>query len=471
VKFNGFLSLVAGLLPVAALSWTAEAQSQRLSAQEAGVPPMEVIALVGEATATTDEGEQRALSPQSELELGQRIETGEQGRVAIAVRRSAAVDETDADIVLLGSETAVVLTAQREARTAPPVVVTIEQGIVRAVNRHVSGRPAIAILTGDRLLQLDRADLFVTYEPETDDARYLVWAGEVHFELGERTIRIIEQRMRPIEQGKVRGAKRLTELRWQKAIESTKIPDVDVEQPEPQRTASGQDERARNLGNRRPTASGESPPKPRPAPGASATASQRPDDAGKGSAEELEYVRLTTSKGDIVLELNQTRAPITVENFLNYVEKGFYEGTIFHRVVRSSIHIIQGGGRTADLQRKETDPPIKNEWQNGLKHERGTIAMARTSQPDSATSQFYINVKANPMLDRPRGGAAYCVFGRVVDGMDVVEEIYNTDTTLRQRMRDVPIETILIEQAEQISREEALPEKPKTPKTAPGPSR
>ena len=142
--------------------------------------------------------------------------------------------------------------------------------------------------------------------------------------------------------------------------------------------------------------------------------------------EPIAYVLMTTSMGDILIELNGLKAPITVANFLSYADKGFYDGTIFHRII--SNFMIQGGGMTPDMTKKTTDPPIKNEWRNGLKNTRGTIAMARTSAPDSATAQFFINVNDNANLDVARGGAAYAVFGKVVAGMDVVEKIRTVDT-------------------------------------------
>jgi len=144
-------------------------------------------------------------------------------------------------------------------------------------------------------------------------------------------------------------------------------------------------------------------------------------------------VKLETSLGDIVLELNAEKAPITVHNFVRYVEDGFYDGTIFHRVIPTFM--IQGGGYTSDFEQKREGlrPPIRNEWENGLKNQRGTIAMARLAEPDSAVSQFYINVVDNDMLDKPRGGAAYCVFGRVVEGMDVVDKIKDVPTRVDPR--------------------------------------
>ncbi len=159
-------------------------------------------------------------------------------------------------------------------------------------------------------------------------------------------------------------------------------------------------------------------------------------------------VRLETNKGVIVLELEPEKAPITVENFLRYVREGFYDGTIFHRVIPNFM--IQGGGFTAAMEKKGTHPPIKNEAGNGLHNLRGTIAMARTSQVDSANSQFFINVVDNPYLDHrdnsPRG-YGYCVFGKVVEGMDVVDAIAKVKTGVAHGMRDVPVEPVIIKHA------------------------
>jgi len=160
-------------------------------------------------------------------------------------------------------------------------------------------------------------------------------------------------------------------------------------------------------------------------------------------------VKLETTEGNILLELDITRAPHSVLNFMNYVRSGFYDGTIFHRVI--SNFMIQGGGFTADLQRKETNSPIINEADNGLKNTRGTIAMARTNDPHSATAQFFINVVDSPFLDHknktPRGWG-YAVFGKVIKGMDVVDKIRNMPTGSRGPFRsDVPVQTVTIVKA------------------------
>lgn len=159
-------------------------------------------------------------------------------------------------------------------------------------------------------------------------------------------------------------------------------------------------------------------------------------------------VKLSTNFGDITLELNAEKAPITVANFLNYVEAGFYNGLIFHRVI--SNFMVQGGGFDANMKQKATSEPIKNEANNGLSNDCYTIAMARTSIPDSASSQFFINVADNGFLNHTAptsSGWGYCVFGKVVEGMDVVDKIKAVATTSRAGHQDVPADPVIINQA------------------------
>jgi peptidyl-prolyl cis-trans isomerase A (cyclophilin A) len=157
-------------------------------------------------------------------------------------------------------------------------------------------------------------------------------------------------------------------------------------------------------------------------------------------------VKLVTSLGDIVLELDRAKAPRTVDNFLQYVRDQHYDGTVFHRVIDGFM--IQGGGFTPDLREKPTRSPIALETSGGLKNERGTVAMARTSNPNSATAQFFINVKANPNLDAPRpDGHGYTVFGKVVDGMGVVDKIRAVSTGSRGGQQDVPLTPVTIQSA------------------------
>jgi len=153
-------------------------------------------------------------------------------------------------------------------------------------------------------------------------------------------------------------------------------------------------------------------------------------------------VIMSTSKGDIKIELFKDKAPISVENFLSYAGDGYYDGTIFHRVIPNFM--VQGGGFTPDFSQKPTKPPIKNEAENGLKNERGTLAMARTQVVDSATSQFFINLVDNSFLDNGVRDYGYAVFGKVIDGMDVVDQIAAVETGNNGMYGDVPKEEIVI---------------------------
>ena len=163
----------------------------------------------------------------------------------------------------------------------------------------------------------------------------------------------------------------------------------------------------------------------------------------------MKKVKLTTSMGPIVLELDDAKAPATVENFVKYVQAGHYNGTIFHRVIDGFM--IQGGGFTKDMQQKPTQSPIKNEASNGLKNENYTVAMARTGVRDSATSQFFINVKDNEFLDysgESPNGWGYAVFGKVVEGQDTVDKIRKVATGNTGMHQNVPKTPVVIEKAE-----------------------
>ena len=159
-------------------------------------------------------------------------------------------------------------------------------------------------------------------------------------------------------------------------------------------------------------------------------------------------VILETNYGPIEVELNEEKAPVTSKNFLSYVKKGFYDGTIFHRVIDGFM--IQGGGMTPEMKEKKTEAPIKNEAQNGLKNDKGPIAMARTSDPHSASSQFFINVNDNDFLNHTAptsSGWGYAVFGKVVKGMDVVNKIKTVKTTTKSGHSNVPVEPVIIKTA------------------------
>ena len=165
----------------------------------------------------------------------------------------------------------------------------------------------------------------------------------------------------------------------------------------------------------------------------------------QGGLSDNPQVIMETSKGTIVLEVFPDEAPETVKNFLRYVRWGHYDGTIFHRVIPDFM--IQGGGFTEDMKRKTTEMPVQNEANNGLKNDRGTVAMARTPDPHSATDQFFINTKGNSFLDHKNTtpqGWGYAVFGKVVKGMDVVDAISGVKTAKKGMMSDVPVEPVTI---------------------------
>ena len=159
-------------------------------------------------------------------------------------------------------------------------------------------------------------------------------------------------------------------------------------------------------------------------------------------------VLFSTNLGDIKIELYPDKAPVTVKNFLSYVDAGFYDGTIFHRVVPGFV--IQGGGFTAEMKPKDTEPPIKNEADNGLKNLKGTLSMARTSDVNSATSQFFINLADNAFLDHGTRDFGYAVFGKVVEGMDVVEKMAESPTGGRAGHQDVPLEPLVVDTASRV---------------------
>ncbi|MBW8000707.1 MAG: peptidyl-prolyl cis-trans isomerase [Planctomycetes bacterium] len=174
------------------------------------------------------------------------------------------------------------------------------------------------------------------------------------------------------------------------------------------------------------------------------------DKEQKEKTVETKKIKIETNMGDIVIELNEEKAPVTVANFIRYAEEGFFNGTIFHRVIKNFM--IQGGGFKEDMQKKRTHSAIINEASNGLKNDKGTIAMARTNNPNSATSQFFINHKDNDSLNYVEGrNPGYTVFGTVVEGMDVVNKIAAVKTTRKAGMGDVPVEPVVMKSVTVVS--------------------
>jgi peptidyl-prolyl cis-trans isomerase A (cyclophilin A) len=164
----------------------------------------------------------------------------------------------------------------------------------------------------------------------------------------------------------------------------------------------------------------------------------------------MSMIRFDTTLGEFTIELFEKDAPVTVANFWKYVDDGFFDGTIFHRIVPGFV--IQGGGFTEDMTQKRTHPPIKNEADNGLKNERGSLSMARTNDINSATSQFFVNLKDNDFLDHKRGNFGYAVFGRVTQGMDVIDKIAAVETGRRRGHEDVPLEAVVMTSVRRLAK-------------------
>jgi cyclophilin family peptidyl-prolyl cis-trans isomerase len=153
-------------------------------------------------------------------------------------------------------------------------------------------------------------------------------------------------------------------------------------------------------------------------------------------------IRFETTLGNFTVELFGDKAPVSTENFLKYVDEGFFDGTVFHRIVPGFV--IQGGGFTEDMVQKKNHPPIKNEADNGVKNTRGTLSMARTNDINSATSQFFVNLKDNDFLDNTRGNFGYAVFGKVTEGMEVIDKIAAVKTGRRKGFEDVPLDSVVM---------------------------
>jgi cyclophilin family peptidyl-prolyl cis-trans isomerase len=153
-------------------------------------------------------------------------------------------------------------------------------------------------------------------------------------------------------------------------------------------------------------------------------------------------IRFETTLGNFTVELYDDKAPVSAENFLKYVDEGFFDGTVFHRIVPGFV--IQGGGFTEDMTQKKNHPPIKNEADNGVRNTRGTLSMARTNDINSATSQFFVNLKDNDFLDHTRGNFGYAVFGKVTEGMDVIDKIAAVKTGRRRGFEDVPLDPVIM---------------------------
>jgi cyclophilin family peptidyl-prolyl cis-trans isomerase len=408
-------------------------------------PVIEVVSAVGEPRMTAADGDRDVLEAGASVSLESTIETDAESRVALSVARSPELPPNRADVVVLGPQARLRLTKSGASESAAAsggrerVEAVLESGSVRIVVRSPQNRASLQLRVSGDAVSFDRADAIVSIAPEAGVTTFLVQGGKATIEHGERHVRISEGMMRRIEGDRVLGARPCPEQRWREAIERTSVPGTNVTRDVPK----GDDRASQPTGASRSTGT------PRVEPNSTPSAAA----AGPADADQLVYVQMITSMGTIALELDRSKAPITVDNFLAYVDRGFYDQTLFHRIIPPgrNIAIIQGGGLTTDWQEKKTGDPIRNEWENGLKNVRGSIAMARHGAPDTATSQFFINVSDNLVLDRPAyGGAAYCVFGRVIGGMDVVDRIAGVPTGRVQGRSDAPLEPIIIETVKRI---------------------
>ena len=471
------LLVMIGLLGASSHASDVKTARKQLAAKAAGGPVLRVAGLVGESGLIGPEGGRTVLTAKAELPLGALVETGASGHLALAIAASGAIAPEQADVLFLGPNTRVRFAAAEVAAGATtegaPVEAIVERGVYRALVRQAEADSAYALRIGQHRITLRGADLIGTLGPGKDDAGFLLQKGSLVIEVGARKVRLNRGMARMIEGGRIRGARPLPADQWTAAAERTAVPGIDLTQVKaatvkpsleaPSSTAARGETAppAQTSGGEttRETPAGETPTRDRPTrdrPDRVSFTDQKPGTTSKVIEEDYIYVRMKTSAGDIVLELDRARAPITVENFLSYMKTGFYEGTIFHRVMSNSM--IQGGGYTTQWEKKETGPPIKCEAPNGLQNRRGAIAMARLTAPDTATSQFFINVRDNVWLDSPPRGPGYTVFGKVITGMDVVDAIKDApvqQSRLNKAERFEPVEPVVIEKVELTEREAA----------------
>ena len=447
------------------------------AAGAAGAPLLRVVGAVGTPQLIRADGSRVRLALGVSPPIGSAVETDESSHVAIVIAPTTGAAAEQADVLLLGPQTRVRFAAAGldgdEAPGKPVIEAVVERGTYRALVRQAEADSAYVLRIGARRVLLRGADLIGTFNPEKDDAGFLLDKGRLTIEAGERKIRLKGGMMRTIEGGRVLGARALAQSRWDEAIAQTAVPGVDMTQVKAAVVKPGAESATAATPGQKPAAEGPTD-REKPAirqsdgqetarqgprgddPTRISATNQRPGATRREIVEEYIYVRMQTTKGDIILELDRGRAPITVDNFLTYVETGFYQGTLFHRVM--STFAIQAGVYTTDWEKKKTGPPIKCEWPNGLSNRRGTIAMERQGRPDSATSHFFINVTNNPVLDNPPGRSGYAVFGKVIAGMDVVDAIKDTPvqwSRVNERERAEPVEPIVIEEVEVIPPEAA----------------
>ncbi|MHC5112910.1 MAG: peptidylprolyl isomerase [Planctomycetota bacterium] len=492
---TGLLGLALGL-PAAAQTGDTTAKPAAAPAKADGPPTVRVLAVVGSPKIRSASGEERPLEAKADIAFGETVMTGDgpDERLAIYFARPGEDEPGKTDLLILGPKSRVKLVAPTPelakggpGKEAVPAVAVadLEQGIYHAVVRNLKRSGAYMLRTGPRHVYLDGCDALGSYDPKGDLAAYIALTGTMVMHTPSRRdasrmrrVKVRAGLVRTVDGGRVQGARALSKSDREAVVALTRVPAIDVSQPEalvraddsvkpPPRITNPLPWQYDAATNRhfdpnhghwhdgRPPA-GKSPPSVDESDSRllmDKQASPLIDSAADDEEGPFEYVRMTTNKGDIVIRLNVGKAPISVANFIAYTKRGFYDGTVFHRVIPNFM--IQGGGFTPELVKKpDTAGGIKNEWQNGLKNTTGTIAMARLGQqPDSATCQFFINVKDNPSLDLPRDGAGYAVFGRVIEGMETVEAIRVAPTRRQGAHGNVPIEPVIIEKVVVIDTE------------------
>ncbi len=358
------------------------------------------------------------------IPVGGVLKTEAEGRVCLEWRWDG-VQPGQTDVMLLGVNT----TIKRLENQDGQCVFELQEGLVRLTQRHPDRNSEDVLVFQGSPLKCKAADVIVESLPRTEDASPLSGGtimsngnqGKVVWLYGKRRVGFSGPGMREIRpEGRVGGVVPLTNMAWTDALGRTNVIGFNMSEGDETVTFKNED-------------------------GTPITPATPAVDEQEEATDVPVLVRFETNLGDFVVKIDPENYPITCRNFLAYIDAGFYKDTLFHRVI--SGFMVQGGGFDSEMRRKETRSPIKNEAGLGpIRNTRGTIAMARTSALDSATSQFYINHKDNGFLD----DGPYCAFGRVVEGMSTIDAIAKEPTTVRRGMRDVPEEQVIIRSAKRV---------------------
>ena len=371
------------------------------------------------------DGASLACREASILPVGSLLQTKAKDRVCLEWRWDG-VQSGQTDVMLLGFNTTIKRLEDQDGKC----VFELQKGTVRLTQRHPDRNSEDILVFQGSPLVCQAADVIVESLPRKDDGSPLSGGtimsnggrGKVVWLYGKRRVGFSGPGMREIRpEGRVGGVVPLTNMAWTDALGRTNVIGFNMSEADEPVSFQGKD--GKPIGPATPEV----------------------DDEEEAATTASVLVRFETNLGAFVVEIDSENYPITSRNFLAYVDDGFYEDTLFHRVI--SGFMVQGGGFDTDMQRKKTRSPIKNEAGLGpVRNTRGTIAMARTSALDSATSQFYINHKDNGFLD----DGPYCAFGRVVEGMSTIDAIAKRRTTVRRGMRDVPEEQVIIRSAKRV---------------------